>query len=120
MFHSPFKEISYFADCSAARSVSCSASYLYGPAQVDASFDGHIVGGLEEGSLQEQGEEEQHGQHIGVLQKLFGGDEINPEQGHLEAEWRRGNHHGYVAQGQGQPDRLTSALCSVTLVQFWD
>lgn len=58
---------------------------LYGPAQVDARFDGDVVGGLEEGPLQEQGEEEQHGQHVGVLQKLFGGNEIDPQQSHLEA-----------------------------------
>lgn len=61
-------------------------SHLYGPAQVDAGFDGHIVGGLEEGPLQEQGEEEQHSQHIRILQKLLGGNEIDTEQPHLEAQ----------------------------------
>lgn len=61
---------------------------LYGPAQVDARFDGDVVGGLEEGPLQEQGEEEQHCQHVGVLQKLFGGNEIDPQQRHLEAAER--------------------------------
>ncbi|TNN59791.1 hypothetical protein EYF80_029976 [Liparis tanakae] len=35
--------------------------------QVDACFNGHIVGGLEKGPLQEQGEEEQHSQHICIL-----------------------------------------------------
>lgn len=60
--------------------------YLYGPAQVDACFNGHIVGRLEEGPLQEQGEEEQHSQHICILQKLFGGNKINPQQPHLEAQ----------------------------------
>lgn len=61
---------------------------LYGPAQVDARFYGDVVGSLEEGPLQEQGGEEQHGQHVGVLQKLFGGDEIDPQQAHLEAAQR--------------------------------
>lgn len=59
---------------------------LYGPTQVDACFNGHIIGGLEEGPLQEQGEEEQHGQHISILQKLFGGNEIDPQQSLLEAQ----------------------------------
>lgn len=58
---------------------------LDGPAQVDARFDGDVVGGLEEGPLQEQGGEEQHGQHVSVLQELFGGNEIDPQQSHLEA-----------------------------------
>lgn len=64
-------------------------SYLYGPAQVDACFNGHVVGGLEEGPLQEQGKEEQHSQHIRILQKLFGGNEIDPQQSHLEAQTGR-------------------------------
>lgn len=65
------------------------APYLYGPTQIDACFNGHIIGGLEEGSLQEQSEEEQHSQHISILQKLLGRNEIDPKQSHLEAEgWR--------------------------------
>lgn len=70
-------------------STTCVASYLNGSAQVDARFNGHVVGGLQEGPLQEQGEEEQHGQHVGVLQELFGGDEVDPQQAHLEAERSR-------------------------------
>ena len=58
---------------------------LYGSAQVDARFDGDVVRGLEEGPLQEQGGEEQHSQHVSVLQKLLGGNEIDPQQSHLEA-----------------------------------
>lgn len=60
--------------------------YLYGPTQVNACFNGHIIRGLEEGPLQEQGEEEQHGQHISILQELFGGNEIDSQQRHLEAQ----------------------------------
>lgn len=60
--------------------------YLYGPTQVDACFNGHIVGGLEEGPLQEKGEEEQHSQHICILQELLGGNEIDTKQPHLKAE----------------------------------
>lgn len=57
---------------------------LYGPTQVDACFNGHIIGGLEEGPLQEQRKEEQHSQHISIFQKLFGGNEIDPQQSHLQ------------------------------------
>lgn len=58
--------------------------YLYGPTRVDARFNGHIVGGLEKGSLQEQGKEQQYSQHIRILQELFGGNEIDPQQPHLK------------------------------------
>lgn len=64
------------------------APYLYGPTQIDARFNGNIIGGLEEGSLQKQSEEEQHSQHVRILQKLFGRNEIDPEQSHLEAGGR--------------------------------
>lgn len=67
-------------------------SYLHGPAQVDACFNGDIVGGLEESPLQEQGKEEQHGQHISILQKFFGGNEIDPPQSHLKAQKGGGGH----------------------------
>lgn len=76
------------------------ALYLYGAAQVDACFNGHIVGSLKEGPLQEQSEEEQHGQHICILQKLLGGNEIDPQQPHLEAQTGR--------KGGGQMEISTS------------
>lgn len=60
------------------------APHLDGSSQVDARFYGSVVGGLEEGSLQEQSKEQQHSQHIGVLQELFGGDEVDAEQLHLK------------------------------------
>lgn len=83
---------------------------LYGPAQVDARFDGDVVGGLEEGPLQEQGGEEQHSQHVSVLQKLFGGNEIDPQQSHLKAA-QRGQVQLMTFRGQtkddAQPDLCT-------------
>lgn len=90
-------------------------THLYGAAQVDACLDGHVVRGLEEGPLQEQGEEEQHGQHVRILQELFGGNEIDPQQTHLDGEEievstclsllvrqkpRQGQSHGLNSAGQ--------------------
>lgn len=101
------------------------ALYLYGAAQVDARFNGHIVGSLKEGPLQEQSEEEQHGQHICILQKLLGGNEIDPQQPHLEAQTGRkgGGRWRYrpvlvsVRQesSQGQSQRMNSAGLDLTL-----
>lgn len=94
--------------------------YLYGPTQIDARFNGHIIGGLEEGSLQEQSEEEQHSQHISILQKLFGRNEIDPKQSHLEAEgWREEENYRPVyrsrfVHGQGWRHELISLRLNVT------
>lgn len=83
---------------SKALSVNPDMSYLHGPAQVDACFNGNIVGGLEESPLQEQGKEEQYGQHISILQKNLGGNEIDPPQSHLKAQKGREREGGLGAQ----------------------
>lgn len=93
--------------------------YLYGPTQVDACFNGHIVGGLEEGPLQEQGEEEQHGQHICILKKLFGRNEIDPQQSHLEGSWGDDGIDPFIIVSQArQSHRLETGFDFLSLLNF--
>lgn len=61
-----------------------SHAYLQGPPQVDARLDSHVVRGLEKCPLEEQSKEEQDSQHIGICQELLRGDEIDPQQLHLQ------------------------------------
>lgn len=58
-------------------------SRLYGSSQVDSSFDGDVVGSLEEGPLQEESDEEQHCQHVRILQEFLGWNEIDAKKLHL-------------------------------------
>lgn len=69
-------------------------SYLYGSSQVDACLNSHVVGGLEKSPLQEQGKEQQHCQHICILKKLLGGNEIDTEQPYLDGEAGRRGERG--------------------------
>lgn len=55
------------------------AAHQQGAPQVDAGFYGDVVRGLQEGPLQHQSEEEEHGEHRGVLQQLGGGHEVHAE-----------------------------------------
>lgn len=93
---------------------------LYGPSQVDARFYGDVVGGLEEGPLQEQGEEEQHGQHVSVLQELFGGDEVDPQQSHLEGAGGDTGIDRLVTSEEGRHTATTVRLKPETLVSAGD
>lgn len=60
-------------------------AHQQGPAQVDARLYGDVVGRLQEGALQDQSQEEEHGQHRGVLQQLSGRHEVHAEICGLQA-----------------------------------
>lgn len=69
----------FFAD----RSINHCAD-LNGSSQIDSSLDGNEVGGLEERSLQEQGEEQEHREDVSIGEELLGGDEIHSKMLHLQ------------------------------------
>ena len=52
-------------------------------AEVDARLYGNVVGGLEEGALQDEREEEEDGEDRGVLEQLGGRHELHAEEGLL-------------------------------------
>lgn len=82
-------------------------SDLYGPSQVDSSFNCHIVGGLQEGPLQKKSDEEQHGQHVCILQEFFGGNKIDAEQFHLESQTSRVGENKYVLTDLSQSQTIS-------------
>lgn len=54
--------------------------YLDRPSQVNPSFNGDVVRGLQERPLQQEGQEQKYSQDIGVAQELLGRDKVNPKK----------------------------------------
>lgn len=73
------------------------------PPQVDASLYGDVIGGLQESPLKHQSQEEQHGQHRGVLQQLVRGHEVHAEVALLLRRLTRARTHTHT-------DRNTKCL----------
>lgn len=91
-------------------------THQQGSPQVDAGLYGDVVGGLQEGPLQDQSQEEKNSQDRSVLQQLSGGHEVHIQIGILQKKTHTKKKHSTIVsfdyQNLTEESHLFSLPCT--------